>query len=54
MYCYTCDMCGDEYYFNDAYDKYYSDYYKEMVYIIQGWYGEYDGIMMCYGCYDSY
>lgn len=50
---YTCDRCGDEYYFSNAYDQHINAY-GEMVYLINGWYGNCDGQMMCDRCWDSY
>ena len=50
---YTCDRCGDEYYFIDAYDEY-TGRSGEKTYLINGWHGEYDGQMMCDGCWDAY
>ena len=50
---YSCDRCGDEYYFEYAYDTY-TDEFNQTVYQIDGWYGECDGQMMCSKCWDDY
>ena len=50
---YECDRCGDIYLFDDAYDSYKTND-GELIYLIHGWYGGYDGQDMCERCWDAY
>lgn len=50
---YICEICGDEFYFSDAYDEY-IDKNNFKVYLINGWHGSCDGQEMCDSCWDSY
>lgn len=49
---YTCDHCGDEYFFINSYDFYKED--EGTVYLINGWKGFCDGANLCQNCWDNY
>lgn len=51
---YVCDICGSEYYFSNSYESFIHSLTGDTMYLIFGWYGEYDGYDMCNNCWDNY
>lgn len=49
---YSCEKCGSEYHFCNAYDSY-EDTLGEIVYIIYGWYGCHDNWNICNSCWED-
>lgn len=48
---YCCDGCGDEFDPFNAYDSF-IDFSGKTIYLIDGWYGEYDNEQLCCRCKD--